>query len=318
MSMSRSPEQRSRFIRSAATDLDVAPEVAARLLVLSETAREYGATGMRPPDRTVRTLLDQLMDDGVCQHAWWVADEGEALWSLLLRAARPPRDVGPAALLAMALARRNAADEALEVLLDAVRPGEFRRLAIELLAELAEDSGRPDLAWAQVTRLGLAHPDSDWGTLRCVLGCSERRQCERSRLTGGAHARWLRQRMSRWARRQWSGGQRSPAYRLVQPFLHGPQVWGGVIRGYLDARSSSLPPGERQLLESWLTVRRREVAVLETTRWEAVLADAGGRWTAGWETATTVPPGTRLSCWLLPTLHPREWLAVRSIEAPTW
>jgi hypothetical protein len=318
MSMSRSPEQRARFVRSAATDLDAAPELAARLLFLSETARSHADTGARPPDRTVRLLLGFLLDDELCRHAWWVADEGEALWSLLLRVARPPRDVGPATVLAMALARRNAADEALDVLLDAVRDRVFRRPAIELLAELSEDCGRPDLAWTQVTRLGLAHPDLEWGTLRCVLGCSDRRQCERSRLGGSAHARWLRQRVSRWARRLWSGGQRSPAYRLVQPYAQASPQWGTVLRGYLDARGGSLPLGERRLLESWTRVRRREFVVLDTSRWEAVLAADGGRWTAGWESASPLQPGTRVSGWLLPTLHPRQWLMARTTDAPTW
>lgn len=318
MSMSRSPEQRARFVRAAATDLDTAPELAARLLFLSETAREHAGSCVRPSDRVLRALLDCLLDDDVCRHGWWVAAEGEALWRLLVGLARPPRDVGPAILLAMALARRDAAADALEVLLATLRAGEFRRAAIEFAAELAEDCGRPDLAWSQVARLGLAHPDQDWGTLRCVLGCSERRQCERSRLTGVVHARWLRHRTARWARRQWSGGQRSPAYRLVQPYVQGPQCWGAIIDGYLAARGASLPLGERQLLDRWTRVRRREVIVVAGSRWETILGDAEDRWTAGWEAASAVTPGTRISCWLLPTLHPGEWLAARSIDVPTW
>ena len=178
--------------------------------------------------------------------------------------------------------------------------------------------GRPDLAWAQVVRLGLAHPDQEWGTLRCVLGCSERRQCERSRLTGVTHARWLRRRASRWARRLWSGGRRSPAYRLVQPYVQGPQPWGAVIGGYLAGRRSSLPLGEQQLLEGWKQVRRTEVTVVRATRWEAVLGDADTGWRAGWEAASSVAAGMRISCWLLPTLHPGEWLAARSIDVPAW
>ena len=34
----RSPEQRARFVRAAASDLDIAPELAERLLLLSESA----------------------------------------------------------------------------------------------------------------------------------------------------------------------------------------------------------------------------------------------------------------------------------------
>ncbi|CAA9290185.1 MAG: hypothetical protein AVDCRST_MAG41-4499 [uncultured Corynebacteriales bacterium] len=318
MSMSRSPEQRARFVRAAATDLDTAPEVASRLLFLSEAAREHAGSGARPADGVLRALLDCLLDDDVCRYGWWVADEGEALWRLLMGLARLPRDVGPAILLAVALARRDAAADALQILLETIRAGEFRRPAIECAAELAEDCGRPDVAWSLVVRLGLAHADHEWGALRCVLGCSARRQCERSRLAGVTHARWLRHRVARWARRQWSGAQRSPAYRLVHPYVQGRQRWGAMIGGYLAARGTSLPPGERQLLDGWTRVVRREVTVVATSRWETVLSDADSRWTAGWEAASTVGPGTRISCWLLPTLRPGEWLAARSIDVPTW
>ena len=112
-----------------------------------------------------RGLLDALLDDDLCRHAWRVAAaEGEVLWRSLMRSASPPRDVGPAVLLAVALTRRGAADEAMDLLIDVVRPGEFRPAAIEMLAELAEDAGRPLLAWSQVARLGLAEPDREWGT----------------------------------------------------------------------------------------------------------------------------------------------------------
>ena len=91
-----------------------------------------------------------------------------------------------------------------------------------------------------------------------------------------------------------------------------------MIGGYLAGRARSLPLGERQLLDNWTRVRRREVTVLATSRWEAVLGDLDTRWTAGWEVASSAAPGMRISCWLLPTLHPGEWLAVRSIDVPTW
>jgi hypothetical protein len=160
MTAPRTPEQRARFVRTAASDLDIAPELAERLLFLSESAREHARTGV-VDDRTARELIGCLQDDELCGHGWWVAGvEGEALWRLLLRSAQPPRDVGPAVLLAVALARRGAAGEALELIGGVVRQGEFRRSAIEILADLAEDAGRPVLAWAQVERLGLAEPDA--------------------------------------------------------------------------------------------------------------------------------------------------------------
>src|SRR3954447_14186866 len=139
MTAPRSPEQRARFVRVTASDLDIAPELAERLLMLSESARRHTCTGALD-DRTTRVLLDSLVDDDLCEHAWRVAGgEGEALWRALFESARPPLDVGPAVLLAVALARRGAADEALDILREVVRPGEFRRTAIEILAELAED-----------------------------------------------------------------------------------------------------------------------------------------------------------------------------------
>ena len=170
MSMTRSPEQRARFVRAAATDLDTAPELAARLLFLSETARQHAGSGARPSDSAVRALLDCLLDDEVCRHGWWVADEGEALWRLLIRLARPPRDVGPAVLLAMALARRDAVDEALGVLLGAMRAGEFRRPAVECAAELAETAAArtspgpwsSGSVWLTPTRSG-ARCAASWG-----------------------------------------------------------------------------------------------------------------------------------------------------------
>ena len=58
-----------------------------------------------------------------------------------------------AVLLAVALARRGAAEGALTILTEVVRPGEFRRCAVEMLAELAEDAGQPVFGLEQVVRL---------------------------------------------------------------------------------------------------------------------------------------------------------------------
>ena len=317
MTAPRSPDQRARFVRAAASDLDVAPELAERLLRLSEAARHHGRTAATD-DRTVRALLDCLLDDDVCRHAWWVAaGEGEDLWRLLVRSALPPRDVGPAVLLAVALARRGAADEALEVVDAAVRPGEFRRSAIELLADLAEDAGQPARAWAQVARLGLADPDADWSALRCVLGCSRHRRCDRSQLAGVTHARWLRHRIGRWSRRAWSARAAGEGDSPSAP----RERWTDVVAGYLAARAAVLPPGERQLLDRWRQIDRTTVVVVASTRWELALLDEHGhRRHAGWESAapTSVTAGDPLRCWLLPTMLPTEHLVVRSTAPPAW
>jgi hypothetical protein len=321
MTTARTSEQRARFVRTAASDLDIAPELAERLLFLSESAREHARTGV-VDDPTVRQLLDCLLDDELCGHAWWVAGvEGEALWRLLLRSARPPRDVGPAVLLAVALARRGAAGEALEVIGGVVRQGEFRRSAIELLADLAEDAGRPVLAWTQVERLGLAEPDAEWGALRCVLGCSQRRQCERSRLAGVMHARWLRHRLSRWSRRPWSGGEPAPPDSLAPLCEVGTEPWRAAIADYIAVRRAVLPVGERQLLEGWAQARRARVTVIETSAWEGVILDEGGDClVVGWESIASshLPVGSELSCWVLPTLVPAEHLLVRWIVPTPW
>jgi hypothetical protein len=293
--------------------------MAERLLMLSEAAREQLRRGTLDDDET-RGLLDALLDDDLCRHAWRVAaGEGEVLWRSLLRSASPPRDVGPAVLLAVALARRGAADEAMGVLVDVVRPGEFRPAAIEMLAELAEDAGRPLQAWTQVTRLGLAEPDQEWGTLRCVLGCSSRRQCERSRLTGAVHARWLRARLSRWSRRPWSGGDPDPATGAASGIR--TTDWRSVIGAYIAARKAVLPVGERELLEHWSQVERAQVTVMGTSPWEGVVLDsAGDLRLVGWESSASshLPVGSELNCWVLPTLVPGEHLLVRWMVPTPW
>lgn len=317
----RSPEQRARFVRAAASDLDIAPELAERLLFLSESARVHTRDG-GIDDGTVHELLSSLHDDELCRNAWWVAGvEGEGLWRLLLRSAPPPLDVGPAVLLGISLARRGAADEALDVVGSAMRAGEFRRSAIELMADLADDAGRPVLAWAQVERLGLAEPEAEWSALRCVLGCSQRRQCERSRLAGAMHARWLRERLSRWARRPWSGGAPGSAEPLTPWEERGREPWRAAIAHYVSLRRTVLPDGERQLLDQWAQARRGRVTVMETSSWEGVVLDeAGDCRVIGWETTASsfVPVGSELSCWLLPTLVPAEHLLVRWMVPTPW
>lgn len=319
MTAPRNPEQRARFIRVTASDLDIAPEMAEQLLMLSEAAREHVCTGVLD-EYTTRRLLDVLLDDDLCRHAWRVAaTEGEHLWRSLLQSASPPRDVGPAVLLAITLARSGAADEAMDLLTDVVRPGEFRPAAIEMVAELAEDAGQPLLAWSYVTRLGLAEPDREWGALRCVLGCSSRRQCERSRLVGAVHARWLRARLSRWSRRPWSGGDLDPESGSAPRSR--TTEWRSAIGAYVAARRAVLPVGERELLERWSQVERALVTVMDTSPWEGVVLDTDGELRlVGWECrASSHPPvGSQLSGWLLPTLVPNEHLLVRWMVPTPW
>lgn len=306
MTTPRTPEQRARFVRFAASELDVAPELAERLLFLSESSRSHDRTGGTEVG-TVRLLLDCLRDDDVCRHAWWVTEAGgTALWRSLSTAARPPDDVGPATVWAFAAARADALDEALDVLARVIRPGEFRRSAIELAADLAEDAGQAVLAWSYVLRLGLAGRDAEWSALRCVLGCTPQGPCERSRLAGVVHARWLRHRIARWARRPWSG--------TVEPH-------DDAVPGYLAARRSVVPAGERDLLERWVDAPVVPVTVSRTDRWQALVVGADGlRRTVGWENAAPpdAVPGATLSCRLLPTLVPTEHLAVRSTLPPPW
>lgn len=306
MTAPRTPEQRARFVRSAASELDVAPELAERLLVLSEAARRHARTGRTDPG-TARELLDCLLDDDVCRHGWWVVEPGgDAFWRLLSGTAPPPRDVGPAVLVALAAARADEIDRALEVLAGVIRPGEFRRSAIELAADLAEDAGRAVLAWSYVLRLGLAGQDAGWSALRCVLRCSAQGPCDRSQLGGAVHARWLRQRIARWARRPWSG--------TAEPH-------DDAEAGYLAARRAVLPAGERELLARWVDTPATVVTVQQTDRWQAVLTASDGRVrAAGWESAAPADavPGAVLRCRLLPTLVPAEHLIVRSTLPPPW
>jgi hypothetical protein len=325
MSPPRTPEQQARFVRSTAADLDVAPELAERLLTLSEGARRLEARDGRISAGEVRALLEVLVDDELCRHAWWVAAaEGERLWRVLVERARPPRDIGPAVLLAVSLARSGAADEAFAVIRGVIRPREFRRSAIEVGIDLAEDAGRPDLAWNLVIKLGRPDPLAEWGALWCVVGCSGRRGCPRSRLVGAAHARWLRRRLHRWSRRPWSGCippraagevQREP--RLVAS--EGDPL-ASAAAGYLSSRVNLLPPGERRLLRLWSRVRRRRLTVLGSGPFELLVDDDGTRRVAGWD---DIPPAdvtaeAAVDGWLLPTLVPTEDLLVCSATPRPW
>lgn len=325
MSPPRTPQQQARFVRSTAADLDVSPELAERLLTLSEGARRLEAYDGRIDAGDVRVLREVLLDDELCRHAWWVAGiEGERLWRLLVEGSRPPRDIGPAVLLAVSLARRGAADEALAVIRAVIRPREFRRSAIEIGIDLAEDAGRPDLAWDLVVKLGRPDPVAEWGALWCVLVCSGRRGCPRSRLAGATHARWLRRRVHRWARRPWSGcvPSRSSGGAELEPRLRRYEAdpVASAAAGYLESRASLLPAGERRLLRLWSGVQRRRWTVLESGPFELAVDDGGRRRVAGWDDGapTAVAAGLAVDGWLLPTLVPTEHLLVASVPRPPW
>ena len=82
-----------------------------------------------------------------------------------------------------------------------------------------------------------------------------------------------------------------------------------------------LPVGERQLLDQWSTVERARVTVMETSPWEGVVLDATGECRlVGWDNdaSSHQPVGSELSCWVLPTLVPREHLLVRWIVPTPW
>jgi len=325
MSPPRTPEQQARFVRSTAADLDVAPELAERLLTLSEGARRFEAHDGRITAAEVRLLLEVLLDDELCRHAWWVAAvEGERLWRLLVERARPPRDVGPAVLLAVSLARTAAADQAFAVIQGVIRPREFRRSAIEIGIDLAEDAGRPDLAWDLVIKLGRPDPVAEWGALWCVLGCAGRRGCPRSRLAGAAHARWLRRRLHRWSRRPWSGcippSSGGGVEREPRLFASGTDPLASAAAGYLASRATLLPPGECRLLRLWSRIRRHRLAVLESGPFELLVDDDGTRRLAGWDDVAPVhvAAGTDVDGWLLPTLVPTEDLLVCSATPAPW
>jgi hypothetical protein len=322
VSAPRSPEQQLSFVRTTAADLDVAPELAHRLLALSEAAREHDS-GLGLPARRIHALLAELLDDELCGHAWWVAaTEGEPLWRVLLRRARPPRDAGPAVLLAVALASRGAEDEAFEVVRDVIRPREFRRSVIELGIDLAEDAGRGDLAWEWVSRLGRADPLAEWGALWCHVGCTANGTCPRSRLPGVVHARWLRRRIHRWFRRPWSGCA-SPAMggsrRGVMAADKGSDPVAAGAAAYLRHRRKLLPPGERHLLEQWSGAGRRVLRIVDAGPLEAVVDDGGDPRLAGWE--ESAPPWVEVgevTGWLLPTLVPTEHLLVPAAVPSSW
>jgi hypothetical protein len=299
-------------VRSAAADLDVAPDLAERLLELSEAARRRAHTG--PLDRCRRKrLLDLLVDDELCRHGWWVAAvEGEALWWELLADAEPGRDAGAAMFLACALAARGAADHAFALVRQSLRVNAAKRSLLELGVDLAEDAGRARLAWCWAGRLDEAAA-GDWTDLRRVAerGCSPS-----SGETATDHARWLRRRAHRWARRTWS-----PVCVASDPIERAAPAADPVAAAalaYLRGRRSLLPPGEQALLAAWTRTARGCFGVTRAGHRQVVLDTGRGRQAVGWEGAVPgrVRPGAVVDGWLLPTLAGDRTLFVASSRPP--
>lgn len=337
MSAPRTPAQRAQFVDSAASELDVSPAAAHRLLELSEAARRHAVDPDWLDLSRSDVLLDQLQDDAFCEHARGVAaDEGEQLWRQLFANAGPPRDVGPALLLAVALDARCAADEAYEVLSRAVRPSGVHRWAIELAVDLAEDGGDPVAAWRLLERLAVDGRHPRYWPLQCLVRCAVEGDCPSARLAGAARARWLWGRAKRWVRLPWADmrigaeaghmlvAEGGSLAEIVREFgsLRGPGPMGPGLFGYLRSRWRRLPTDERELLLRWLRTRWGRFSVLEATPHELVLHDdAGGQHVAGTEEPSggrTWEPGDLISGWLLPTAVIEEHLFVLNTAPAAW
>jgi hypothetical protein len=333
----RTPAQRLRFVQSATGDHSVSAALAQRLLELSEAARAFSADrGWLDRARRAR-LLAELRDDKFCDRARLVAaDEGEQLWRELLSRARPPDDVGPALLLAVALDTRCAADEARDVIDPVLRPGEYRRWALELGMDLAQDGGRPERAWELLARLGVDRRIARYDTLRCVVSCDPENGCDPARFAATVRARWLWQRAREWVSRPWSElhlgaderelilAEGGPLAELVreQGALRGVGPMSQGLLGYLRQRWRLLPENERGLLLRWLRVQWRRYSVVESREYHLVLVDAYGQHhVAGTEEVradATWGPGDMVSGWLLPTSSPGERLFVLNTAPAAW
>jgi hypothetical protein len=312
MSATRTADQRAAFVRSTAADLDVAPDLAERLLALSEAARARERTGPLD-DRLRRRLLATLTDDELCRHVWWVAAaEGEPLWRELLDTAQPPHDVGPTVSLAVALAARGAPDEAFLLVHRLLRAGVLRRSVLELGIDLAEDAGQAGLAWSWAERLDAGTPEQRWADLRCAAGRGG--QASGCGPAGVAHARWLRRRIHRWARRSWSPLPDLPPDPIEDTTAPAADPVAAAAVAYLRGRRSLLPAGERDLLGLWARTARRYFSVVRVGRHDLVLDDGGRRCLAGWE--GDPPPTPTVDGWLLPTLAAGHALFVSSSRPP--
>jgi len=336
MCQPRGPSQQASFLSAVIAELGVSSVQAHRLLGLSEAARRYEQEPTSLDSERAGELLAELEDDGLCAHARLIAArEGESLWRALLGLARPPQDVGPALLLAVALDARCAGDEACQVLRFVLRPTERRRWVVEFAAELAEDSGRPGDAWELLGGLGADNSGSRHSPLRCLVDCTPA-TCPSVRLPGAARARWLWRRSRRWVQRPWAdlrssdeaglllvaeGGPLADVVREFGP-LRGCGPMSRGLFGYLRARWRLLPEAERILLLRWLRSAPGRYTVVEATPHELTLHDeAGTCYVAGTEEVlarASWEPGDRVAGWLLPTAVVGEHLFVLNTAPTAW
>jgi hypothetical protein len=337
MSTPRTPARRPRFVESGARNHDLPAALARRLLELSEAAHAFPADRCWLTGARRSRLLAELRDEMLCEHARLVAaDEGEQLWRELLGRASPPDDVGPALLLAVSLDARCAADEARDVIEAVLRTGEYRRWALELGVDLAQDGGQPERAWELLGRLGADRRMARYATLHCVLFCTADAGCAACGPRGVVRARWLWQRACEWVRSPWSElhlgederqlllAEGGPLAELLreQGSLRGIGPMSQGLFGYLRRRWRLLPEDERVLLLRWLRTQWRRYSVVEAREHELVLADAYGRChVAGTEDIGVDGawrPGDMVSGWLLPTVAPGERLLVLNTAPAAW
>lgn len=314
MPVPRTADQRAAFVRTTVAELDVAPDLAERLLALSEAGRAREISGHLDDVRR-RWLLAELLDDELCRHAWWVAAaEGELLWRELLDSARPPHEAGPALLVAVALATRDASDAAFELIRHALRSCRQRRSLLELGVDLAEDAGSAELAWSWVTRLGVDEADGRWADLRLVAAGHRGRGAGRS--AGIVHARWLRRRADRWTRRSWSPLSGAPPDPAESRIAADPVAAAAV--DYLRGRSPLLPLVEKDLLRRWARTARRHFTVARLGQDRLVLEDSGRPRVVGWEgdAPSELARPAVVDGWLLPTLVAGEGLFVSCSRPP--
>jgi hypothetical protein len=320
-----------------ACNQDVSAGLAERLHHLSDAALAFAADHRWLDTSRRRWLLAELRDDRLCEKARLVAaNEGEDLWRELLSGALPPDDVGSALMLAVSLDARCAADEARDVIDAVLRPGEYRRWALEFGFDLAQDGGRPERAWCLLERLAADRRLVRFRTLGSIVDCTDPGASPHGIRTGVLRARWLWQRARHWVNLPWSELHLSEDERQMlileggplAEFVreHGsPRGVGPMSQGlfsYLRARWRLLPDSERELLLRWLCTPWRRHLVIETRADEFVLADAYGRHhLAGAEDLRadrTWRPGDMISAWLLPTSQPEEHLIVLNTARAAW
>ena len=307
------------------------------LAELAEAARAFAADPGWLTDSRRDRLLAELRDDAICEQArLMAASDGEQLWRELLARSRPPDDVGPALLLAVSLDARCAADEAWEVLDRALRPGVYRRWALELGVDLAQDGGDPGRAWELLGLLGADRRIARYGTLQCVVHCDAGTGCGAAGLAGLVRARWLWQRARRWvgsAMADWQLGdddrqlvlaEGGPLAELVREHgsLRGIGPMSQGLFGYLRHRWRLLPEHERELMLRWLRTRWQRYSVAEAGEYELVLLDTDrGRHRAGTEEVYANRiwrPGDMVSGWLLPTRVAAQHLLVLNTAPAAW